>query len=185
MTLKRWPDSRQLHLAKRPRRRILNERSSMYDEFFICWVDIDRLAFQRLTQWFINKAAAANSESRHDTLAWLPLLRRLHQIRNPQPRRRTTLQQFMLDYAREVNTAFVSWHGDGKNFSNAQRLNLRYDVAKALLNGQYSHLINELDNKAKAQHDAEMDEWNLILDDISLAEDVPQYVFFLFLDFVN
>ena len=91
----------------------------------------------------------------------------------------------MLDYAHEVNTAFVSWHGDGKNFSNTQRLNLRYDMAKALLNGQYSHLINELDNKVKVQHDAEMDEWNLILDDISLAEDVLQYVFFLFLDFIN
>ena len=91
----------------------------------------------------------------------------------------------MLDYTHEVNTAFMSRHGNGKNFSNAQRLNLQYNVAKALLNGQYSHLINELDNKAKAQHDAEMDEWNLILDDISLAEDVPQYVFFLFLDFVN
>ena len=58
-------------------------------------------------------------------------------------------------------------------------------MAKALLNGQYSHLINKLDNKAKAQHDAEMDEWNLILDDILLVEDVLQYIFFLFLDFVN
>ena len=33
----------------------------------------DRLAFQRLTQWFVNRASGA-SESRRDFLTWLPLL---------------------------------------------------------------------------------------------------------------
>lgn len=86
----------------------------------------------------------------------------------------------MLEYSREVNTAFVSRHSDGKNLSNAQRLNLRYDVAKTLLSNQYSRLVNELENRAKAQHDTEMEEWNLILEDISLADDVSRCVFILF-----
>lgn len=91
----------------------------------------------------------------------------------------------MLDYPSEVNAAFVSQHGDGKNMSNSDRLNLRYKVANSLLSKQYSHLTGKLDNKAKAQHDVEMDEWNLALDDISLANNVPQYVFISFLDFIN
>ena len=51
---------------------------------------VDRCPFQRLTQWFSNRASA-NGETRRDTLEWLPLLQRLHQLRNPRPRKRNTV----------------------------------------------------------------------------------------------
>jgi hypothetical protein len=83
----------------------------------------------------------------------------------------------MQDYPSQVNAAFVSRHGEGKNLNNMQRLNMRYEVAKAVLSGEHSNIVKELERKAQAQHDIEMDEWNMTLEDISLAEDVSQYVF--------
>ena len=91
----------------------------------------------------------------------------------------------MQDYSDEVNTAFVGQHGDGKDLGRTQRMNLRHDVAKALVSDKYSHLVNELENKAKVQHDAEMDEWKLILNDVSLAENVPQCLVISIHRFVN
>ena len=85
----------------------------------------------------------------------------------------------MQDYPREVNAAFVARHGDGKNISSGNRLNLRYEIAKALLSHERAGLVNELENKAKAEHIVEMNEWNMILDDISSANDVGQYVYSL------
>jgi len=96
------------------------------------------------------------------------------------------VQQFMLDYPREVNAAFVSKYGDGKTLSSAQRMNVRHDLAKAMLYSRYSHLVNELENKAKDQHKLDMNTWNMILEDISLAGDVGKFVFYLLLsDFVD
>lgn len=89
----------------------------------------------------------------------------------------------MSDYAPQVNAAFVSKHGNGKGMKPEDRMNLRLDVAKALLASQYSHLTGELNAKAKAQLDVEMEEWNLILDDISLSRDVSKYVSPSCLDF--
>ena len=80
----------------------------------------------------------------------------------------------MLEYPEVVNAAFVSWHGDGKNLSSAQKMNLRHDVAKSLLSRQYAKLKPDLDKKAAAQQEVDMDEWGMILEDISLAEDVSQ-----------
>ena len=57
-----------------------------------------------------------------------------------------------------------------------QRMNFRYEVAKSLLTQKYSHLTSELEKRATKQNDMEVDGWNLILDDISFAEDIPQYV---------
>ena len=133
--------------------------------------------FQRLNQWFINRASAANSGNRHDISAWLPLIQRLHQLRNPRPRSRTVVQQFMVDYRREVNAAFVSRHGDGKNFSATQRLNLLHSVAKAMLSNEYSCHLNEVEKRMKAYHDGEVEKWNLTLEGIESADDVDQYVF--------
>ena len=82
----------------------------------------------------------------------------------------------MRDYPDKVNDAFASHYGNAKDYANGQRLNYRYDVAKALLTDKYHYLIDELENKAKVQHDAEMDEWNMVLTDISLAADVSQCV---------
>ena len=93
----------------------------------------------------------------------------------------------MRDYPREVNAAFVARHGDGKNLSSVQRLNRRHEAAKAKLFNERSSLITKLESKAKAEHVAEMNEWNMILDDISLADDVGRYVLFppLILDFTD
>ena len=83
----------------------------------------------------------------------------------------------MVDYRREVNATFVSRHGDGKNFSNTQRLNLLHSVAKAMLSGEYSCHISELEKRMKTHHDAEVKKWNLTLEGIKLADDIEQYIF--------
>lgn len=80
----------------------------------------------------------------------------------------------MFDYADIVNAAFVSRYSDGKNLTGAQRMNLRHDLAKSMLHRQYSHLITDLEKKSAAQHSVEREEWNMILQDISLAEDVSE-----------
>ena len=82
----------------------------------------------------------------------------------------------MLDYPEAVKASFIHRYGDGGKIPSAQRMNFRYDVAKSLLAQKYSHLTGDLEAKAIRQHDAELDEWNLILDGVSFAEDVPRYV---------
>ena len=82
----------------------------------------------------------------------------------------------MLDYPRKVNAAFAGQYGDGKNLSNTQHLNFRHHVAKAILSDRHSHLTKELEKKAKAQHAIDMEEWNMILNDITLSNDPAQYV---------
>ena len=64
-----------------------------------------------------------------------------------------------------------------------QRMNLQHSVAKGLLDKQYSHLGDALEKKALDQHNMAVNEWNLILDNVSFADDVPQYVFFFLLFF--
>jgi hypothetical protein len=130
-------------------------------------------------QWFTNRASAANSGTRRDNLSWTPLLKRLHQIRNTHPRLRTPTQQFMRDYPTKVKKAFAAQYGNGNNLSKADRLNFQNSVAKKLLYEENTDLIDELQARAKAQHTAGENEWNMILEDISAAEDVAQYVFYL------
>jgi len=84
----------------------------------------------------------------------------------------------MLDYGQKVDSAFVAKYGDSRNLCNSQRLNLRHDLAKAMLSTKYSRLADELEKKAKAEHKVKMDEWDMILEDISLAGNVAQFVFF-------
>jgi hypothetical protein len=121
--------------------------------------------------------SSAKSDARVGTLPWFPLLQRLHQIRNPRPRRRTAIQQFMSDYATDVNAALLTRCPDPSALSAAQKLNMRYDVAKTLLSSEkYSHLTEELDAKAVAQHDIDATEWSLALEDISSAKDVSRCV---------
>ena len=80
----------------------------------------------------------------------------------------------MLDYPEVVNAAFVSKHADGKGMPNVQKMNLRYDLAKAMLSRSYSHLTPDLKEKATIQHKADLEEWNMRLDGISAAEDISQ-----------
>jgi hypothetical protein len=84
----------------------------------------------------------------------------------------------MLEHPKAVDAAFIHKHCDGRRLSSIQKINARCDVAKSLLTQTYSHLIAGLEERATDQHNAAIEEWNLILDDISFAEDVPRYVFF-------
>lgn len=79
----------------------------------------------------------------------------------------------MLDYPSEVDKIFLELHSD-KNLTSAQKMNLRYDAAKSLLARRYSHLTSELEKKLDNQYKADLNQWNLVLDDVSLAEDVSQ-----------
>ena len=133
----------------------------------------DRIAFQRLTQWFSNRSSAGDV-SKHSTASWLPVLQQLHRSQYPRPRQRTAIQQFMHDNPDTVNAAFVSQHADGKNLSKTEKMNLRYGLAKTMLSRQYSHLVPDLNKKAAAQHEADLEEWNMRLEGVSAAEDIPQ-----------
>ena len=92
----------------------------------------------------------------------------------------------MVDYPSEVNAVFTSRHGDGKHWSKTQIMNLRHDVAKSMLSGEYSCHVKAIEKKTMAQHEKDVEKWSLILDDISLADDVDWYVFLsIFLDVVD
>ena len=147
----------------------------MFDLRSFVEVSADRAAFQCLATWFSNHTSVLNSQ--RDTLAWFPLIQRLHQIRNPHPRRQTTVQQFMLDHVDIINASFLHRFSDGKDLSNAQKMNAWHDLARSLLAGRYSHLIGELTQKAADQHDVKVNEWSLTLDNISSAEDITRFVF--------
>ena len=82
----------------------------------------------------------------------------------------------MVDHPDILNAAFVSQHGDGKNFSNPQRLNLRLDLARKMISGHYAHLAKDLETAAVTHHEKEMMEWKVALENLSEAEDVPLYV---------
>jgi hypothetical protein len=83
----------------------------------------------------------------------------------------------MRDYPNQVKAALSAQYGDSKDFSGVQRMNSQHEVAKALLRSEYSHLVDELEAKAKVHHVAGMNEWNMVLDEISLAENVVQCVY--------
>lgn len=85
----------------------------------------------------------------------------------------------MLDYPGIVDAAFLHRYGDGRRLTSTDRMNSRQELAKSLLARKYSHLTSELERNATEQNEADVDEWNLILDDISFAEDVPRYIFSL------
>ena len=81
----------------------------------------------------------------------------------------------MQEYPDEVKKAFAEAHGSGKNLTNGQRLNLQNDVARDLLHRSYAHLIPELEDTVKEEHEVGMAEWDLTLEDINLAANITQY----------
>ncbi|KAF9782647.1 hypothetical protein BJ322DRAFT_1110523 [Thelephora terrestris] len=101
-------------------------------------------------------------------------LQRLHQIRNPRPRRRKAVNQFISDYATEIDDAVATVLANRPKLDSCQRMNICYEVAQSLLKSKGADFIEELERKAAAQHEAAKEEWNLILEDISAAEDVSQ-----------
>jgi len=81
----------------------------------------------------------------------------------------------MHDYPDKVKEAFAEVHGDGKHLTSGQRLKFQNDAARDLINGSCAHLVPELEESAKEEHDVGMAEWNLTLDEIDMAEDITQY----------
>jgi hypothetical protein len=139
----------------------------------------DRVAFQRLTNWLANRAAA-DDPARRDMDAWLPLIKQLHQLRNPRPRLRTTAQQFMANHPDVVKAAFVSKHGDGKNYNSAQKMNLHSEIARKTVAGLSSNSVKELGREATESHERELSEWNLSMTNVFEAEDVSLYAHSIF-----
>jgi len=84
------------------------------------------------------------------------------------------MQQFMFEYPDVVDKAYLDKYGDD-SLASIQKINLRYDVAKALFVERYSHLTAELEEKADEQLNEELDQWNLVMEDISSAENVSEY----------
>jgi hypothetical protein len=80
----------------------------------------------------------------------------------------------MADYSDEVDEAFLNKHGVDGLSSNVDRMNAQYDVAKALLLQQYSHLSGELQKRAEEDYNAELSLWTLVLENVACAEDVSQ-----------
>ena len=80
----------------------------------------------------------------------------------------------MLEYPDVVDKAYLEKYGDGDSLASIQKVNLRYDVAKALFTERYSHLTAELEEKLEEQHNEELDQWNLVLEDISSADNVSE-----------
>ena len=80
----------------------------------------------------------------------------------------------MLEHRKEVDSAFLERHSDGDSLPGVLKMNILYDLAKTLFNEKYSHLEDKLKRRADEQHDAELEEWNMILEDVSLSPDTPQ-----------
>ena len=91
----------------------------------------------------------------------------------------------MMDHPELIKTAFEQAHGEGKSLTRTDKMNARHSIAKSLLANDYSNLTSELQDKVTAHHKAELNEWNLILDDISASDNVAQYVPPLFSLFVG
>ena len=74
----------------------------------------------------------------------------------------------MLDYPGVVDEAYLEKHGSGDQdtLSSVQKINMRFDVAKALFIKKYS--------KMDDQHNEELNQWDLILEDISVTENVSE-----------
>ena len=124
---------------------------------------------QRIKNWFAYQAQ--NHSTRTDT-GWSNLLQRLHEHSNPKPRKRSAVQQFMLENAALVDAAFVSAHGEGRGMDGVERMNKRHNLAKRILNGEHEGQIPALQRRAQELHEQELAQWSLVLEDIELASDV-------------
>lgn len=123
---------------------------------------------QRVKHWF---AYQSQSHNRSDT-TWSHILQRLHESSNPKPRKRSTVQQFMLENQTLVDTAFVSTHGEARGMDGAECMNKRHDIAKRILTGEHKSQIPALEGRAQEHHEREVNQWSLMLEDIELAADV-------------
>lgn len=127
-------------------------------------------SLQRVSSWFSYRASVQNSHRVGG--AWTPILKHLHNQLNPKPRCRSVVQQFMHEEPMVVNAAFVSKYGDGRALECVDRLNKWNQVAKQLVTGTYKDRVPKLEQRAKEDHERELKEWSLELDQIQEAEDV-------------
>ena len=126
---------------------------------------------QRVKQWFSYRA---QSKLPHDPAGWSHILQRLHESANPKPRKRSAVQQFMLEEPSIVETEFTIKYKDGRGLDGTERMNKRYDIAKQLLYNRYKHRIVNLEANARDSHKRELEQWSLTLDSIELAPDVNE-----------
>lgn len=124
---------------------------------------------QRVKQWFAYHSQ--NHISRTET-GWSHVLQRLHEHSNPKPRKRSVVQQFMLENPELIDAAFISKHGEARGMDGAERMNKRFGFAKQILNGERQNEIPDLKQRARDLHEQELRQWSLALEDIDLAPDV-------------
>lgn len=125
---------------------------------------------QRIKQWFAYQSQ--NRLPRGENAGWFHLLQRLHESANPKPRKRSVIQQFMLEQPSLVDIEFVAKYGNGCGMDGTERMNKRYEVAKKLVESRYKHLFLDLESHARESHEKEVRQWSLTLDSIELAADV-------------
>ena len=135
---------------------------------------VGRHDLQKVTSWFSYRSSV--HKSHHEGGAWTPILKRIHKLANPKPRRRTVVQQFMHEKPQIVDDAFHALYGEAGPMSRADRLNKRNEVAKRLVSTTYKDMEAELEQRAKETLERESKEWALELDEIEEAEDVTLYV---------
>lgn len=80
----------------------------------------------------------------------------------------------MLEYPDEVSAAVAARSANDTKISGFQLMNVRLEVARSLLGSKDPSFMKGLEQRAAAQHEVALREWELILEDISTAQDVPQ-----------
>ena len=91
----------------------------------------------------------------------------------------------MLEFPEEVSVAVATRYPNITKLSNFQLMNARHEAAKSQLSSKDLTFTTELEERAIAQHQLALKEWDLILEDISAAKDVLQYILFMVLRFVS
>ena len=126
---------------------------------------------QRIKQWFAYQSQNRHS-SRNDNIGLFHLVQRLHEAANPKPRKRSVVQQFMLEEPSLIDTEFAIKYGGGRGIDGADRMNKRHDIAKKLLENRYKNCVLDLEVHARESHEKETQQWSLALSSIELATDV-------------
>jgi hypothetical protein len=124
---------------------------------------------QCIKQWFAYHSQCHVSRTETN---WANLIQCLHEPSNPKPRKRSVVQQFVLENTAQVDAAFVSKYGEGRGMDGAERMNKRQDLAKRILYGEHKNQIPALENRAREDHKQEIKQWSMLLDDITQASDV-------------
>ncbi|KAF9777748.1 hypothetical protein BJ322DRAFT_1025590 [Thelephora terrestris] len=134
--------------------------------------EVEKNLQMHLKNWFINHASAKNTT--HIVSTWQQLLQQLHQIRNPRLRCPNISHQFMLDHADKVDEAVAIRCANCLQLSSCEMMNLRYEVTQSLLQSKDPRFVEQLEQRAAAQHEAALKVWSLALEDVATAEDVSQ-----------